>query len=146
MRTLYQTVTAKQELSWKAKLSIYHSISVPALSYACVLWAVTEKIRLSVEVAQSSDRDVSWALCIWGVFLDPCNWWETSSLTRNTRERLCISSGLWLLPDPPGRARKPCCGQRYQSYLATATWPQKVIEMDTLEKTPTTTKTDNSAL
>lgn len=71
MRTLYQTVTAKQELSWKGKLSIYHSISVPALSYARVLWAVTEKIRLSVEVAQSSDRDVSWALCIWGVFFWP---------------------------------------------------------------------------
>lgn len=72
------------------------------------------------------------------VFFGPCNRQETSSLTRNTQERLCISSGLWLLPDPPGRARKPCCGQRYQSYLTTATWPQKVIEMDTLEPPPHT--------
>ncbi len=36
------TVVVKKELSWKAKLSIYQSIYVPALIYGHELWVVTE--------------------------------------------------------------------------------------------------------
>ena len=43
MRTLHGSVVVKRELSQKAKLSIYQSIFVPALTYGHELWVVTER-------------------------------------------------------------------------------------------------------
>ncbi len=38
MRSMYQSVVVKKELSCKAKLSIYRSIYVPTLTYGHELW------------------------------------------------------------------------------------------------------------
>ncbi|KAK0154371.1 putative uncharacterized transposon-derived protein F52C9.6 [Merluccius polli] len=54
MRTLHGSVVVKRELSRKAKLSIYQSIFVPALTYGHELWVVTERTRLRVQVAEMS--------------------------------------------------------------------------------------------
>ena len=43
MRTLHRSIVVKRELSRKAKLSIYQSIFVPALTYGHELWVVTER-------------------------------------------------------------------------------------------------------
>ena len=45
MRTLHGSVVVKRELSRKAKLSIYQSIYVPALTYGHELWVMTERTR-----------------------------------------------------------------------------------------------------
>ncbi|KAK0139279.1 LINE-1 reverse transcriptase [Merluccius polli] len=54
MRTLHGSVVVKRELSRKAKLSIYQSIYVPALTYGHELWVVTERTRLRVQAAEMS--------------------------------------------------------------------------------------------
>ncbi|KAK0147792.1 Craniofacial development protein 2 [Merluccius polli] len=54
MWTLHGSVVVKRELSQKAKLSIYQSIYVPALTYGHELWVVTERTRLGVQVAEMS--------------------------------------------------------------------------------------------
>ena len=43
MRALHRPLVVKKELSQKAKLSIYRSIYVPALTYDHKLWVMTEK-------------------------------------------------------------------------------------------------------
>ncbi|KAK3541564.1 hypothetical protein QTP86_031079, partial [Hemibagrus guttatus] len=43
MRSMYQSVVVKKELSWKAKLSIYQSIYIPTLTYGHELWVMTER-------------------------------------------------------------------------------------------------------
>ncbi|KAK0156594.1 putative uncharacterized transposon-derived protein F52C9.6 [Merluccius polli] len=54
MRTLYGSVVVKRELSRKAKLSIYQSIYIPALTYGHELWVMTERTRSRVQVAEMS--------------------------------------------------------------------------------------------
>ncbi|KAK0133573.1 putative uncharacterized transposon-derived protein F52C9.6 [Merluccius polli] len=54
MRTLHGSVVVKRELSRKAKLSIYQSIFVPALTYGHELWVVTERTRSRVQAAEMS--------------------------------------------------------------------------------------------
>ena len=54
MRTLHGSVVVKRELSRKAKLSIYQSIFVPALTYGHELWVVTETTRSRVQAAEMS--------------------------------------------------------------------------------------------
>ena len=54
MRTLHGSVVVKRELSRKAKLSIYQSIYVPALTYGHELWVVTERTRSRVQAAEMS--------------------------------------------------------------------------------------------
>ncbi|KAK0146656.1 putative uncharacterized transposon-derived protein F52C9.6 [Merluccius polli] len=54
MRTLHGSVVVKRELSRKAKLSIYQSIYVPALTYGHELWVMTERTRLRVQAAEMS--------------------------------------------------------------------------------------------
>ncbi|TWW73543.1 hypothetical protein D4764_15G0009370 [Takifugu flavidus] len=54
MRTLHQSVVVKRELSQKAKLSIYHSIFVPTLTYGHELWVMTERTRSRVHAAEMS--------------------------------------------------------------------------------------------
>lgn len=50
MQTLYWPVVAERELSWRAKLSNYRSIFVPAFIWS---WAVvTERMRLQMQVAE----------------------------------------------------------------------------------------------
>ncbi|KAK3527008.1 hypothetical protein QTP86_006386 [Hemibagrus guttatus] len=43
MWSMYRSVVVKKQLSWKAKLSIYQSIYVPALTYGHELWVMTER-------------------------------------------------------------------------------------------------------
>ena len=54
MRALYQSVVVKQELSRKAKLSIYRSIYLPTLTYGHELWIVTERTRSRIQAAKMS--------------------------------------------------------------------------------------------
>ncbi|KAK0137435.1 putative uncharacterized transposon-derived protein F52C9.6 [Merluccius polli] len=54
MRTLHRSVVMKRELSRKAKLLIYQSIFVPALTYGHELWVVTERTRSRVQAAEMS--------------------------------------------------------------------------------------------
>ncbi|KAK0132808.1 LINE-1 reverse transcriptase [Merluccius polli] len=54
MRTLHGSVVVKRELSRKAKLSIYQSIFVPALTYGHELWVMTERTRSRVQAAEMS--------------------------------------------------------------------------------------------
>ncbi|KAK0138802.1 putative RNA-directed DNA polymerase from transposon X-element [Merluccius polli] len=54
MRTLHGSVVVKRELSQKAKLSIYQSIYVPALTYGHELWVMTERTRSRVQAAEMS--------------------------------------------------------------------------------------------
>ncbi|KAK0134423.1 hypothetical protein N1851_030009 [Merluccius polli] len=54
MRTLHVFVVVKRELSRKAKLSIYQSIYVPALTYGHELWVMTERRRSQVQAAEMS--------------------------------------------------------------------------------------------
>jgi len=44
----------EEELSWKAKLSIYWSVYVPTLTYGHELWVVTERTRLRIQAADMS--------------------------------------------------------------------------------------------
>ena len=54
MRTLHGSIMVKRELSRKAKLSIYQSIYVPALTYGHELWVMTERTRSRVQAAEMS--------------------------------------------------------------------------------------------
>ncbi|KAK3520189.1 hypothetical protein QTP70_017925 [Hemibagrus guttatus] len=54
MRSMYWSVVVKEELSWKAKLSIYQSIYVPTLTYGHELWVMTERIRSRIQEAEMS--------------------------------------------------------------------------------------------
>ncbi|KAK3551056.1 hypothetical protein QTP70_011498 [Hemibagrus guttatus] len=54
MRSMYQSVVVKKELSRKAKLSIYQSIYVPTLTYGHELWVMTERVRSRIQVAEMS--------------------------------------------------------------------------------------------
>ncbi|XP_075957732.1 E3 ubiquitin-protein ligase CBL-B-B isoform X1 [Anarhichas minor] len=53
-QALHRTVLVKRELSRKAKLSIYHSVYVPTLTYGHELWVVTERTRSRLQVAEMS--------------------------------------------------------------------------------------------
>ncbi|KAK0144934.1 hypothetical protein N1851_016177 [Merluccius polli] len=53
MRTLHRSVVVKRELSRKAKLSIYQSIYVPALTCGHELWVMTERTRSRVQAARN---------------------------------------------------------------------------------------------
>ena len=52
MRTLYLSVMTKRELSGKAKISIYRSIFVPALTYGHEGWVMTVRTRLRVQAGE----------------------------------------------------------------------------------------------
>ncbi|KAK3525927.1 hypothetical protein QTP70_010995 [Hemibagrus guttatus] len=54
MRSMYQSVVVKKELSRKAKLSIYQSIYVPTLTYGHELWVMTERVRSRIQAAKMS--------------------------------------------------------------------------------------------
>ncbi|KAK3569395.1 hypothetical protein QTP86_027811 [Hemibagrus guttatus] len=54
MRSMYQSVVVKKELSRKAKLSIYQSIYVPTLTYGHELWVMTERVRSRIQAAEMS--------------------------------------------------------------------------------------------
>ncbi|KAK3518681.1 hypothetical protein QTP70_007172 [Hemibagrus guttatus] len=54
MRSMYQSVVVKKELSRKTKLSIYQSIYVPTLTYGHELWVMTKKIRSRIQPAEMS--------------------------------------------------------------------------------------------
>ncbi|KAK0135351.1 putative uncharacterized transposon-derived protein F52C9.6 [Merluccius polli] len=54
MWTLHGSVVVKRELSRKAKLSIYQSIYVPALTYGHELWVMTERTRSRVQATEMS--------------------------------------------------------------------------------------------
>ncbi|KAK3517289.1 hypothetical protein QTP70_002930 [Hemibagrus guttatus] len=54
MRSMYQSVVVKKELSQKAKLSIYQSIYVPTLTYGHELWVMTERVRSRIQAAEMS--------------------------------------------------------------------------------------------
>ncbi|KAK3512205.1 hypothetical protein QTP70_000467 [Hemibagrus guttatus] len=54
MRSMYRSVVVKKELSRKAKLSIYHSIYVPTLTYGHELWVMTERVRSRIQAAEMS--------------------------------------------------------------------------------------------
>ncbi|KAK3534043.1 hypothetical protein QTP86_000634 [Hemibagrus guttatus] len=54
MRSMYWSVVVKKELSRKAKLSIYHSIYIPTLTYSHELWVMTERVRSRIQVAEMS--------------------------------------------------------------------------------------------
>ncbi|KAK3521336.1 hypothetical protein QTP70_003461 [Hemibagrus guttatus] len=56
MRSMYQSVVVKKELSRKAKLSIYQSIYVPTLTYGHELWVMTE--RKNVLLGESASGDI----------------------------------------------------------------------------------------
>ena len=43
MRSLYQTVVVKRELSYKAKLSVYQPVYIPTLTYGHELWVMTKE-------------------------------------------------------------------------------------------------------
>lgn len=43
MRSLYQSIVAKKEVSKKAKISNYGSINVPTLTYGQEIWVIVEK-------------------------------------------------------------------------------------------------------
>lgn len=45
LQVLYRTVVVKRELSWEAKLLIYHSIYIPTLTNGHKLWVVTTKMK-----------------------------------------------------------------------------------------------------
>ncbi len=52
MRSMYQSVVMKKELSCKAKLWIYQSIYVPTLTYGHELWVMTERTRSRILAAK----------------------------------------------------------------------------------------------
>ena len=52
LRSLYQTIVTKRELSQKAKLSIYRSMFVPTLSYGHESWVMTERTRSRIQAAE----------------------------------------------------------------------------------------------
>jgi hypothetical protein len=54
MRSMYQSVVVKKELTCKAKLSIYRSIYVPTLTYGHELWVMTERKRSRIQAAFSA--------------------------------------------------------------------------------------------
>ncbi|KAK3557454.1 hypothetical protein QTP70_027739, partial [Hemibagrus guttatus] len=54
MRSMYQSVVVKKELSRKAKLSIYQSIYVPTLTYGHELGVMTERVRSRIQAAKMS--------------------------------------------------------------------------------------------
>ncbi|KAK3559081.1 hypothetical protein QTP86_002998 [Hemibagrus guttatus] len=54
MRSMYQSVVVKKELSRKAKLSIYQSIYVPTLTYDHELWVMTKRVRSRIQAAEMS--------------------------------------------------------------------------------------------
>ncbi|KAK3515281.1 hypothetical protein QTP70_013483 [Hemibagrus guttatus] len=54
MRSMYQSVVVKKELSRKAKLSMYQSIYVPTLTYGHELWVMTERVRSRIQAAEMS--------------------------------------------------------------------------------------------
>ena len=46
MCQLYRSVALKQELSTKAKLSVFRSVFVPILTYGNEYWVMTRKVRI----------------------------------------------------------------------------------------------------
>ncbi|KAK0141060.1 hypothetical protein N1851_021942 [Merluccius polli] len=114
MQTLHGSVMVKRELSRKAKLSIYQSIFVPALTYGHVLWVVTERTRSRVQAAEMSFLcklgclpDASLVRCSGHIPLvgdlgeDPGHAGETMSLYEVAGEREVWASLLRLLPPRP---------------------------------------------
>ncbi|KAK3573226.1 hypothetical protein QTP86_015140, partial [Hemibagrus guttatus] len=54
MRSMYRSVVVKEELSRKAKLSIYQSIYVPTFTYGHELWVMNERVRSRIQAAKMS--------------------------------------------------------------------------------------------
>ncbi len=54
MRSMYWSIVVKNELSRKAKISIYRSIYVPTLTYGHELWVMTERTRFRIQAAEMS--------------------------------------------------------------------------------------------
>lgn len=52
LQTLYWNVAVKMELIWMAKLSIYSSMYVLALTYGLAFLGVTERLRLPIQPAE----------------------------------------------------------------------------------------------
>ncbi|KAK3508670.1 hypothetical protein QTP70_003319 [Hemibagrus guttatus] len=55
MQSMYRSVVVKKELSWKAKLLIYQSIYVPALTDGHELWVMTERVRSRIQAGSASE-------------------------------------------------------------------------------------------
>lgn len=119
------TDAVKRELSHKAKLWVYHSIYVPALTYRHELWEVTEGmgdrgrssdvgelgVKRMLEPAAGSGI---WLRCLQCAslsrFPSSSNQEETPGQTQNSLERLLISSGMGTPWDPPGGAGRGMSG------------------------------------
>ncbi|KAK3506289.1 hypothetical protein QTP70_009509 [Hemibagrus guttatus] len=54
MRSMYQSVVVKKELSRKAKLLIYQSIYVPTLTYGHELWVMIKRVTGNLCLSQAS--------------------------------------------------------------------------------------------
>ena len=52
MRALHYSVVMKQELSKKAKLSIFKAVFVPILTYGHESWVMTERVRSHVQASE----------------------------------------------------------------------------------------------
>ena len=52
MRALHYSVVIKQELSKKAKLSIFETAIVPILTYGHESWVITERVRSQVQTSE----------------------------------------------------------------------------------------------
>ncbi len=90
MRSMYQSVMVKKELSCKAKLSIYRSIYVPTLTYDYELWGMTERTRSRIQAAE-----MSFLRRMAGRSLRDIPWEEQEEVSR---EREVWASLLRLLP------------------------------------------------
>ena len=54
LQSLCRTVVTKQELSQKAKLSVYRAIFVPTLTYGHEVWVMTQRIRSRIQAVEMS--------------------------------------------------------------------------------------------
>ena len=52
MRALHYSVVMKQELSKKAKLSIFKTLFAPILTYGHESWVMSEKVRSQVQASK----------------------------------------------------------------------------------------------
>ena len=52
MRALHYSVVMKQELSKKAKLSIFKTLFAPLLTYGHESWVMSEKVRSQVQASK----------------------------------------------------------------------------------------------
>ncbi|XP_061642121.1 uncharacterized protein LOC133484062 [Phyllopteryx taeniolatus] len=143
MRTLYRSVVVKKELSRKAKLSIYWSISVPTLTYGHELWVVTERKRSRIQAAEMSflRRVSGLSLRDWvrssvireGLRVEPLfrmppghlpgEVFQTPGTPQYTVERLRLSACLGTPRYPLERVGGSGCGEGSLGFPAEATPP-----------------------